>query len=226
MLALLLAVLLQDSTEYRTRHGCTFRIPAGWTVVDARTREEALKALREAMPGIRGFDFNKIDVLAIGADGASVNVNTVAGEMPMTEDSRRRMLEEIPKALSGQGLKVEKLQARLETLGEGTSALVFEYETDVMGRYRQVQAHVPGGGRTAILTCSAPPEVFAAAEPAFRSILASVRVPARRSADSGGIGSVALRGGIIGGIVGGLFALLRVFRRKEKPAPPSEGAGA
>lgn len=179
-----------------------------------------MKAVSELKPEFKRFDFSKIDLLAVGEGGASVNINTIAGEVPMTEDSRRQMLQEVPKTFAQQGVKVEKLEARLETLGGVTKALILEYEAEIMGPMRQIQAYVPGGGKTAIVTCSAPKEIYASAEPKFRSVLASLRVPALKDSDSGGsrILSGALRGGIIGGLAGGLAVLLKLFKKKDKPA--------
>jgi hypothetical protein len=204
--------------EYRDPTGFSFVYPEGWFVVPNLQDVTKDKSLP---PGIRNWlekhpiDLNKARLLLVrNADDEflqNLNVVVVDQQQPVNDTLLKQNLKLFPQQFTSMGLNVNDLQGRLQKVGIN-EALVFDYRFIVPGtetEVKQRQVHIPGGGKTFIVTCTWKADTSADSLQPFENMLASFNVPApiARRFDMTSV----LRGAIIGAVIGALIVLFRTI---------------
>jgi hypothetical protein len=216
ILCLVTCVSSAAGGEHHDPTGFSLVYPDGWfaiTNIRDVTKAESMPAGIRAWLDKHPVDLGKARLLVVrdGEDDFLENVNVVMvdQQQPANDSSLKTLLKMLPQQFSSLGLKVEDLQGRIQKLG-ANEAIVFDYRFVLPGtetKLRQTQAHIPGGGKTYIFTCTAKADSFAAAAGTFDTILASVKVPAPIA--QGFTMTPVLRGALIGGIAGALLVLFK-----------------
>jgi hypothetical protein len=204
--------------EYRDRTDFSFVYPDGWFAI---TNLQEVTKDKSLPPGIRNWldkhpiDLSKARLLLIrdGNDDFLQNLNVVVVErqQPVNDTTLTQLLKLFPQQFASMGLKVNDLRGRIQKVGIN-EALVFDYRFIVPGtetEVKQSQVHIPGGGKTYIVTCTWKADTSADSPLPFDDMLASFKVPAPIA--RGFSMTSVLRGGIIGAVVGALIVLFKTI---------------
>lgn len=162
--------------------GLALAYPDGWvlaTQADSKLLQGSPSPMRRLFTGL---DFRHISLCVARPpeDEFCDNVNLVieSEEVALTEETRVRANSELPLMYAPYHISPTGLAVKLETIGANRT-LSARWDIVIPGDSRpltQWQVHIPGGGKTYVFTCSAPQARFARVEPAFRTILASVKI--------------------------------------------------
>jgi hypothetical protein len=209
----------------------TFQVPAGWVNLSPGAPEENFRGLPPALLAqARKVHFMAMD-MAGAHDGFAENVNA------NIVDCMGRFTPELMEKVAGMApLEIQRLApgSRVRIIEKGlvdlqgvkAGRMVFDCTLAGGPSMRQLQYHVPGGRRCAILTFSSTPGEFSRYLPVFEAAARAIGGVAEPPAQAGflaRIGKSALRGALIGGIAGGLAVLLvGLLRRKKRRSPPDE----
>ena len=217
-LALLLLVPIlpaaaQDRAEvYVSEKGFSIQVPPGWLRIDKETVQGMLRQDRDLARITRGMNFDRIALCAVrpaaGDFAWNFNVLVAPDRIPVTEVGKEKLARMLKAQFAARRVNLEGFQASFAEFN-GVKGIRLDYSwshprSDLV--VRQIQAAVPVGGRTVILTCSADEYGFAAAEPVFQEVLESLEVNSGLADLWFGLPR-AVRYGLIGGLVGLVMAL-------------------
>jgi hypothetical protein len=212
------------TTHFSSPRGFSLDYPQGWVVGTRETQQALLSQYKSVFEKMGKVDLSRMAVMVFDPcdDEFIENISVVisSGRVPVTEESCRKLAQELPAQMQGAGLSVTDVRTEL---------VVFGNRNVISNRYlltglrpgltlRQWQILVPGANRTYIVTASATQATFPRYEARFRDIFGSFQ------ADSGVLGlwygipniiRYAIIGGIVGGLAGGIRAL---FKRKPPQA--------
>lgn len=209
--------------EYRDdRAEFSFVYPDDWIALnDAALQQDRRSLPKEILQwiNVNGFNLKKISVIVIHnaeeSSPASLNVVISPEEMPIKKDSVRHLKESLQQRIRSPGWinsKPTKIDVQRTTIG-ANEVIVVEYDGQPNSiKHRQV--FIPDGGKTFIVTCSAPRGQFDEYAPTFDAMLTSFEGPP--STFLGFDWMHVLITGAVGGAVGGLVGLLKMLTTKKK----------
>jgi hypothetical protein len=202
--------------------GFSFDHPQGWVVATKETRQAVVGETKVALEKLGRVDFGKMAVILFDPcdDEFIENVNVVIspGRLPISEESCRKLTQELSNQRRGSSVRVADQRVEIVTFGNRKAISNRWTMTGLTPgvAIRQWQIVMPGRTQTYTVTASASVANFPRYEARFRGIFASFKP------DGGGLGvwyglpSIA-QYAIIGGIVGGIAGAIRVlFKRKDR----------
>jgi hypothetical protein len=209
--------------DYSDPSGFSFEYPEGWYPVTQQSLQEAKKSfppeLKQWLAQNR-IDLSHISVMVVrnaGDQEFHENLNVVVDkqQIPVDENSLKKLSDLFTKQYSSAGVKIEDLSSRFHQIG-ARKAMVFELVAKYPGQdspVRQRQFVLPGGGKTYFITFTAPAERFERTWPTFESVLYTFQAPepVPTGFDFGRILNKAVVGAIVGMVIGGLVAVWRLI---------------
>lgn len=221
--AFVLFPLMVDSAraeKYTDPSGFAFTYPNDWIAITQLNKDMLPPDITNWLSRNR-VNLNQVKVIVLQPGQADflTNVNVVVQnqQMPINNDSVKKLLEILPKQFRSMGVTVEDLTARVGQLG-GTPAVILDFQSRMpvaQGPLKQRQAMFAGGGKTYTVTCTSTTDRFPQDVAAFDAILASFMVPAPIA--QGFNWNPIIRGAVVGGVVGGAVALVMAFVRRKRP---------
>lgn len=197
--------------EYSDPTGFSFTYPDGWFAVTELNKDALPPDLNKWMEKHR-LDLTRIKVYLLrqADDGSFENVNVVVErqQMPINKDSMQKLLDMLPQHFQSIGASIENMQGRFGQFGDN-QAIVLEFQSKLPGVpfvNKQQQVFFAGGGKTYIVTCTAPADTFDQHVETFNAILASFKVPPPTWQMPGW-----LRAAVIGAVVGTVVGIIAVL---------------
>jgi hypothetical protein len=217
--------------RYVDPSGFSFDCPDGWVVLPGGAMQEIGRAVPRDMQDLiarRNIDLRELAVLMIKVvddePAATLNVIVLPKQMPIWDETEVEQARTIAELLAETEFKLEGFRAFREKLGS-RDVIVVEYHREtpgVPGSQRHNHILFVGGGKSYIVTCSAPVESFEEYQPTFDAVLASFEVPPPIAPgfDWNDLFEKTVIGAVAGGAIGVGWVVLRLSRR-PRPAPES-----
>jgi PsbP len=205
--------------EFSHSSGYSFTYPNGWVAVgDPGSSINPKEFSPEIQKWLRKNNFSMSQVSMVllrqstGDFVENLNVVVQGQQMPINDDSVKKLLQMLPQQYRAMGATVENLDARKRKFG-ANQAIELDYRVQLPGiatAIRQKQVFIPGGGNTYIVTCTAQADSFNDYSRTFETILVSFKVPTAAAAAPGGSGFVFIT--VVGGAIGCLVYLVKKFQ--------------
>jgi hypothetical protein len=216
--------------RYVDPSGFSFDCPDGWVALPGGAMKEIEQAVPREMQELitrANVDLRGLAVLLIQVaedePTATLNVMVQPEQMPINDDKVAELAKTLPRQYAGMGFKLEDFRTGREKVGS-RDVIVVEYHAQIPGasgsqHHRQVV--FVGGGKSYLVTCGAPVEVFEEYRATFDNVLASFQVPPPVAPrfDWNELFERTVIGAVAGGMIGGLGWVALRLSRKPRPAP-------
>ncbi len=199
--------------EFQHSSGYSFTYPKGWFAVG---NPRGLFNSKQFPPEIQEWlrknnvALSRVSMVLLHQNSgdfmANVNVVVENQQMPMDDDTVKKLLQMLPQQYRSMGATIEDPEARLRKFG-ANQAIQVQYRMKFPGIatvVQQRQVFIPGGGNTYIVTFSAEADSFSDHSQTFDAIATSFKAPTSRQGSSH-----VLVMAIVGGGVGALVYLVK-----------------
>jgi hypothetical protein len=207
--------------SYSDPSGYSFTHPDDWIAIKGNSLgnvDENLPPETKDWIAKNNVDLSRISMVLLrkGEGEFLENLNVVVEnqQIPLDANSVKQLTDAITQQYRQMGVTPEGFEARVEQVG-GREALVANYQIRIPGMpdlMRQKQVMFPGGGKTFIITCTAPASTLEEHRSTFDTVLSSFQAPAPVA--KGFSFDNMIITGLVGAIVGGLVAALFAIKRK------------
>jgi hypothetical protein len=205
-------------TPYQSAQGFRFDYPDAWLIANKQQQQAVGEAAQKMAKGV---DFSRVEVLIYNPQSMpiqNVNVVVASGQLPPGDEGAAQVQSALQQQFSASGVNVRNLACKYQKLGNYdsiSSTWVMSVGPVVM---HQQQLMIGGEIHNFVITCSAGPDNFAAAQPAFNQIINSFHIdeaPAKPKSWWSSL-SPAASGAIIGGGVAMALGLVRSLSKAGK----------
>ncbi|MEI7837868.1 MAG: hypothetical protein WCK05_15815 [Planctomycetota bacterium] len=222
LLAGWMSVAPGQAATFTTTEGLSMEYPDGWSI-DSNTDNTSGKAYDKVIETTAMMRTQNIQ-----PERFATNVTVVVSRERMIASPANLIISKtrLPGLLAKEGMKISGLAGEMiDVAGRKGQSLTWEATANGMS-FRQWQVQTSGNKKAYTFTFSAGASDFAAEEPVFRKILASIRVPGEPDTDSSGLTGVlwqpevvaGIAGGLVGSAAAALWAVRRAGKKKTTPA--------